>query len=127
MLGASRIIVVFFCVLFLVGGVILAVQLPGQGGIISGLVLVVMGVGGIGAIAFERMRYRSESAEPVTQPPSRAGGDPAGTALPPGFRRTDERFLDPSTGVLMRVWFDPATGERRYVPEPGSGSGRPGE
>jgi hypothetical protein len=120
MLGASRIVVVFFCALFIIGGVILAVELPGQGGIISGLVLVVMGVGGIAAITFERMRYRSEAAEPVTQPPSRAGGDPPGTALPSGFRRTDERFLDPSTGVLMRVWFDPATGERRYLPEPGS-------
>jgi hypothetical protein len=121
MLGASRIIVVFFCVCFIVGGVILAVQLPGDGGIISGLVLVVIGVGGIGAIVFERMRYRSESAEPDAQPPTRAGGDPAGTALPRGFQRTEERFLDPSTGVLMRVWFDPATGERRYVPEPGPG------
>jgi hypothetical protein len=120
MLGASRIIVVFFCAIFIVGGAILVVELPGQGGIISGLVLIVMGVGGIGAIVFERMRYRSESQEPVVQPPSRAGGDPPGTALPVGFRRTDERFLDPSTGVLMRVWFDPATGERRYLPEPGS-------
>ena len=125
MLGASRIIVVFFCAIFLVGGAILVIELPGQGGIISGLILIVMGVGGLAAIAFERMRYRSESAEPVTQPPSRAGGDPPGTALPRGFRRTDERFLDPSTGVLMRVWFDPDTGERRYLPEPGSATGRP--
>ena len=124
MLGASRIIVVFFSALFIVGGAILAVELPGQGGLITGLLLVVMGAGGIAAIVFERMRYRSEAAEPVTQPPSRAGGDPAGTALPSGFRRTDERFLDPSTGVLMRVWFDEATGERRYVPEPDPGRGR---
>jgi hypothetical protein len=125
MLGASRIIVVFFSACFIVGGAILVIELPGQGGIIAGLVLIVMGVGGIGAIAFERMRYRSEASEPVTQPPSRAGGDPPGTALPRGFQRTEERFLDPSTGVLMRVWFDPATGERRYLPEPGSATGRP--
>lgn len=125
MLGASRIIVVFFCVLWIIMGVALAAAFPGQGGMVTGLILVVMGVGGITAIVFERMRYRSEAAEPVTQPPSRAGGDPAGTALPPGFRRTDERFLDPSTGVLMRVWFDQATGERRYVPEPDASRGRP--
>ncbi len=125
MLGASRIIVIFFSALFIIGGVLLAVELPGQGGIITGFILVVMGVGGVTAIAFERMRYRSEVDEPVMQPPSRAGGDPAGAALPPGLRRTDERFLDPSTGVLMRVWFDPATGERRYVPEPDTG-GRSG-
>jgi hypothetical protein len=27
-----------------------------------------------------------------------------------------ERFVDPTTGVPMQVWVDPATGERRYVP-----------
>ena len=46
------------------------------------------------------------------------GGEPAGTsaraALPP---RRDEVFVDPTTGVRMRVWLDPATGERRYVAE----------
>jgi hypothetical protein len=123
MLGASRIIVVFFCVLWIIVGVALAAAYPGQGGILMGFILVVIGIGGIVAIALERMRYRSEASEPVTQPPSRAGGDPPGTALPRGFQRSDERFLDPSTGVLMRVWFDPATGERRYVPEPDTGGG----
>lgn len=123
MLGASRIIVVFFSALFIIGGVILAVEFPRDGGLITGFILVVVGAGGIAAIVFERMRYRSETSEPVMQPPSRAGGDPAGTALPAGFRRTDERFVDPSTGVLMRVWFDPATGERRYLPEPGTDGG----
>jgi hypothetical protein len=29
---------------------------------------------------------------------------------------TEERFRDPSTGRLMRVWLDPA-GTRHYVPE----------
>jgi hypothetical protein len=29
---------------------------------------------------------------------------------------TEERFRDPSTGRLMRVWLDP-TGTRHYVPE----------
>ena len=31
-----------------------------------------------------------------------------------GFEATDERFTDPSTGRLMRVYFNPATGERQY-------------
>ncbi len=26
-------------------------------------------------------------------------------------------FLDPTTNVPMRVWIDPATGDRRYVAE----------
>ncbi len=36
---------------------------------------------------------------------------------PPGgnWRRTDERFVDPASGKLVTVWYDPATGERRYV------------
>lgn len=39
------------------------------------------------------------------------------------WRATDERFIDPETGRLVTVWFDPKTGERRYVDsgEPESG------
>jgi hypothetical protein len=33
------------------------------------------------------------------------------------FRRTDELFVDPTTGHTMRVWLDPSTGERRYRAE----------
>jgi hypothetical protein len=32
-----------------------------------------------------------------------------------GLRPTDERFVDPETGHLVTVWYDPGTGERRYV------------
>jgi hypothetical protein len=38
----------------------------------------------------------------------------------PGWVPTSERFRDPASGVVMRVWLDPAaTGgsERRYVPD----------
>lgn len=37
----------------------------------------------------------------------------------PSWTATNERFKDPSTGRLMRVWTDPE-GERHYVPEGGS-------
>jgi len=39
------------------------------------------------------------------------------TAVPPGtdWQRTDERFVDPETGKLVTVYFQPATGERRYT------------
>ena len=30
---------------------------------------------------------------------------------------TDEVFTDPATGKQMRVWYDPATGEREYRPD----------
>jgi len=43
----------------------------------------------------------------------RANGKPAGS----DWRSTDEKFVDPETGKLVTVWFDPETGERRYVEE----------
>jgi hypothetical protein len=39
----------------------------------------------------------------------------------PDWLPTSERFLDPTTGRLMRVWLDPETRTRHYVPEVGSG------
>ena len=38
-----------------------------------------------------------------------------------GWQDTDERFVDPTTGRLMMVRYNPRTGERDYV-EVGSGS-----
>jgi hypothetical protein len=38
------------------------------------------------------------------------------TAPPgPGWVKTDERFVDPTSGETLDVWFDPRTGERAYV------------
>jgi len=37
----------------------------------------------------------------------------------PGWQRTDERFRDPSSGMIMRVWIDPEDGSRHYVPDSG--------
>lgn len=47
---------------------------------------------------FERWRYK--------QPKSAAAARGAATG---------ERFIDPETGALMEVWYDPASGERSYV------------
>ena len=35
-----------------------------------------------------------------------------------GWIPTNERFRDPSTSTVMRVWVDPADQSRHYVPEP---------
>jgi Domain of unknown function (DUF1707) len=35
----------------------------------------------------------------------------------PGWRPTPERFRDPTTERVMRVWIDPADGSRHYVAE----------
>ncbi len=36
----------------------------------------------------------------------------------PGWIPTGERFRDPTSRVVMRVWVDPADHSRHYVPEP---------
>lgn len=33
----------------------------------------------------------------------------------PGWELTEERFIDPSTGESLEVWFNPHNGERAYV------------
>jgi hypothetical protein len=39
----------------------------------------------------------------------------------PGWVPTAERFRDPSSGVIMRVWTDPADESRHYVPDDAAG------
>jgi hypothetical protein len=87
-------------------------------------------------------QYLDEAAAAVVDLPGIAGtGTPApGSTAPPGTspprrprrRRghahadqpaagwvpTNERFRDPSTRTIMRVWVDPADQSRHYVPEP---------
>ena len=48
---------------------------------------------------FERRRYGA-----IADRPPGAGWEPTG-----------ERFRDPASGVLVEVWFNPATGRRQYV------------
>jgi hypothetical protein len=33
---------------------------------------------------------------------------------PKGFIKTDEVFVDPTTGIKQQVWFNPQTGNRYY-------------
>jgi DUF1707 SHOCT-like domain len=86
-------------------------------------------------------RFLDEAAAAVTDLPGIAvTGTTPGTTAPPGAspprrarrRRghahadqpaagwvpTNERFRDPSTSTIMRVWVDPADQSRHYVPEP---------
>ena len=58
---------------------------------------------------------------PDTPGAGRAGGSRgrhAQTRKPePGWMPTAERFRDPSSGVIMRVWIDPSDESRHYVPD----------
>ena len=38
-----------------------------------------------------------------------------------GWVPTSERFRDPTSRLIMRVWIDPADDSRHYVPEPSDG------
>ena len=104
-----------FGVLLLIGGIATAAVVGPGGDLVAALTLFVPGAVIIAAVILERTRYRSLSAERSGDGHGPGGGE---TDRPDGrFRPTGERFLDPTTGVLMRVWLDPATGEQRYVPE----------
>jgi hypothetical protein len=104
-----------FGVLLMLGGIAL-IAVPGtQGEILSSLFVFVPGAILVAGVLLERTRYRSLHAELTGDGHGPGGGE---TKLPDGrFRPTEERFMDPTTGVPMRVWVDAATGERRYVAE----------
>jgi len=105
MLGFARILVVVVGVLLIALGFWLASYgNEGDSGlVVVGLVTALIGVAGIVVLAFERMRYRRDAS--------------AADAPATGWRRTDEVFMDPTTGVRTRVWVDPGTGQRDYRPE----------
>ncbi len=80
-------------------------------------------------------QYLDEAAAAVADlPGSAAPGLASGTVAPrrgklrrghahadkpaAGWIPTDERFRDPTTRAVMRVWIDPADQSRHYVPEP---------
>jgi hypothetical protein len=73
------------------------------------------------AVTLERTRYRSAAAERSAGATGPGGGEPTMPVAP--FRPTNELFVDPTSGQRLRVYLDPATGERRYYAEearPGS-------
>jgi len=106
-----RTLIAAVAVLMFVGGVLLLPAAPPVA-----LELVLLGGAGILAVTLERGRYRSEHAERSSSPAGPGGGE-TDTTLEGRFQRTEEAFVDPTTGRRMRVWFDPGTGERRYRAE----------
>lgn len=110
MVDTLRVLVGVVALLMLLAG-LAAVVFGGAAGL-GGLWLMVMGGLGLIAVAFERTRYRSEASERSWDSVGGAGAEQG--PLDPRFTRTDERFVDPTTRRRVRVWADPATGERRY-------------
>jgi len=89
------------------GGIALAAGalLVGSGTRGAGVYLICVGAATILGTAFERWRYRNTPS--------------AGAR----WERTEERFEDPTTGEIMEVHYDRASGERRYV-RTGEGAAR---
>ena len=110
----TRLAAAVIATLILLGG--LGAIAIGGGAAVSGLWLVIAGAVILVALAIERNRYRSEAAERSFEAVGPGGGEPPGR-LEPRFQRTDETFVDPTTGVTMRVFVDGRSGERRYVAE----------
>ena len=113
MIAASRVILAF------IGGVTILLGLGlivTDGDRSSGLVTILIGAAILIAVVYERSRYRSAEADARNDSPGPGGGEPTG-ALPPGFRATTEVFVDPASGRRMRVYLQPATGDRRYMAE----------
>jgi hypothetical protein len=60
--------------------------------------------------------HRAASSAPYRTRTRRGHAEAAVPAA--GWIPTDERFRDPTTRALVRVWVDPADHSRHYVPEP---------
>jgi len=84
---------------------------------IAAIWLLFLGSCGVVIALLERQRYRSEAAERTREPAGPGGGEPESDPLPARFRPTDERFVDPTSNLVMRVYMDVSTGERRYRAE----------
>jgi hypothetical protein len=111
--GAARLIVLAFgLAMALAGLALLAFGAP-----ITGVWLVAIGIACMIGTLIERVRYRSDATDRSGEPHGPGGGEPVGTRLEPRFRRSDEVFVDPTSGHQMRVWLNPSSGERRYVTE----------
>jgi hypothetical protein len=88
-----RAIIQVFAFVCLFGAIVLVTIEPAAWPALAAAALLVLGT------LWERFHYRGS-----------AGGGA-------GWQVTQERFRDDESGNLVTVWFNPATGERRYVDE----------
>jgi hypothetical protein len=115
MIGAARVVLVVSGLLLVMLGLVVVAE-GGQGSLASALFLFVPGIVCLIAPWFERLRYRSNDRDRENLAAGPGGGEPSGPPEP-RFQRTDEVFVDPTSGLRMRVFLDPRSGDRRYVAE----------
>jgi hypothetical protein len=114
--AGARLLVLLLGALCLIAGLAM-LAFAGIGLTVLGIWAVVVGIALIVGALIERVRYRSEIADREGAPAGPGGGEPLDAPLEPRFQRTDEVFVDPTSGRRMRVWMDPRSGERRYRAE----------
>lgn len=102
----------FGVVLFLGGAVALGAGGPAA---VSGLWSIGIAAAIMIAAVLQRSGYRSGAAERTHATPGPGGGEDG--AMDPRFIPTIEVFVDATSNLLMRVYEDPRTGERRYRAE----------
>jgi hypothetical protein len=110
---AIRVVAFALGVVIFLGGLV-AISAGGAAAI-SGVEAVVVGTIMMVASLIQRSGYRSEAAERSHAAPGPGGGEDG--YIEPRFAPTTEVFVDPASKVLMRVYEDPRTGERRYRAE----------
>jgi hypothetical protein len=108
-----RVLAFGFGALLFLGGLV-AISAGGPAAV-SGLWSVALAAAIMVAAVLQRSGYRSEAAERSHAAPGPGGGEDGN--VEPRFAPTNEVFVDPTSGLLMRVYEDPRTGERRYRAE----------
>jgi hypothetical protein len=77
-----------------------------------------LALGGALAEALDGLPPLADPAPPAKRRWGRRHGE--STRADPRWTPTRERFIDPTTQRVMRVWVDPADHTRHYVPDPPS-------
>lgn len=68
------------------------------------------------AAAFDDLPPLARREQPGSGRPD-SGRHAQSVSADPAWQPTQERFRDPTTGTVIRVWIDPADGARHYVPD----------
>jgi hypothetical protein len=89
--------------ILIVGAVLLTISVVG---VLTGRTGAMIGPAAFGAVLVVAVLVERYIYKPI-------GNEPPG----PGWDKTAERFADPRSGKDVTVYFNPATGQRRYVAE----------
>ncbi|HEX7491437.1 MAG TPA: hypothetical protein VF337_07015 [Candidatus Limnocylindrales bacterium] len=108
-----KLLVFGFGALMFAGGLV-AISAGGAAAL-SGIWAVGFGAAIMIATVLQRARYRSLAADRTGSNPGPGGGEIG--RIDPRFAPTSEVFTDPTSNLVMRVYVDQRTGERRYLAE----------